>query len=45
MSGLRIDFIASLDGYGAARLARLVGLEGPEYLGWFDDSRKWTKRS
>jgi dihydrofolate reductase len=35
MSSLMVDFIISLDGYGAAEgWPGYWGLEGPEYLGW-----------
>jgi dihydrofolate reductase len=38
MSELLIDFITSLDGYGAADgWPGLWGLGGPEYLAWLDD--------
>ncbi|MDA4890859.1 dihydrofolate reductase family protein [Microbacterium resistens] len=37
MQPLTIDFIISLDGYGAAEgWPGWWGLEGPEYLGWLD---------
>lgn len=37
MQKLTIDFITSLDGYGAAEgWPGWWGLEGPEYLGWLD---------
>ena len=39
MPELLIDFITSLDGYGAAEgWPGWWGLEGPEYLGWLDES-------
>jgi dihydrofolate reductase len=39
MSELFIDFITSLDGYGAAEgWPGWWGLEGPEYLGWLEES-------
>jgi dihydrofolate reductase len=39
MSELLIDFITSLDGYGAAEgWPGWWGLEGPEYLGWLEAS-------
>jgi len=39
MPELLIDFITSLDGYGAAEgWPGWWGLEGPEYLGWLDAS-------
>jgi hypothetical protein len=35
---LLVDFITSLDGYGAAEgWPGLWGLQGPEYLGWLDE--------
>ena len=38
MPELLVDFIASLDGYGAAEgWPGWWGLEGPEYLGWLGD--------
>jgi dihydrofolate reductase len=38
MSELLVDFITSLDGYGAAEgWPGWWGLEGPEYLGWLAD--------
>ena len=38
MSELLIDFITSLDGYGAAEgWPGWWGLEGPEYLAWLGD--------
>src|ERR687890_574604 len=38
MPELLVDFITSLDGYGAAEgWPGLWGLEGPEYLAWLDD--------
>ena len=38
MPGLLIDFITSLDGYGAAEgWPGWWGLEGPEYLAWLGD--------
>jgi dihydrofolate reductase len=38
MPELMVDFITSLDGYGAAEgWPGLWGLEGPEYLGWLED--------
>lgn len=38
MSELLVDFITSLDGYGAAEgWPGWWGLEGPEYLGWLED--------
>jgi dihydrofolate reductase len=39
MPELLIDFITSLDGYGAAEgWPGWWGLEGPEYLGWLEES-------
>lgn len=42
MPTLTVDFIASLDGYGAAEgWPAYWGLEGPEYLAWLkEDSRQ-----
>ncbi|GAB3995780.1 dihydrofolate reductase family protein [Glycomyces albus] len=38
MQELMIDFITSLDGYGAAEgWPAFWGLEGPEYLGWLEE--------
>lgn len=38
MSELLVDFITSLDGYGAAEgWPGWWGLEGPEYLGWLEE--------
>ena len=38
MPELLVDFIASLDGYGAAEgWPGFWGLEGPEYLAWLED--------
>ena len=38
MPGLLVDFITSLDGYGAAEgWPGWWGLEGPEYLGWLNE--------
>jgi hypothetical protein len=35
---LLVDFITSLDGYGAAEgWPGWWGLQGPEYLGWLDE--------
>jgi dihydrofolate reductase len=37
-AGLMVDFIVSLDGYGAAEgWPGLWGMEGPEYLAWLDE--------
>lgn len=39
MQTLTVDFIMSLDGYGAAEgWPGFWGMEGPEYLGWLEDS-------
>ena len=39
MPELIVDFITSLDGYGAAEgWPGFWGLEGPEYLGWLDEA-------
>ncbi len=39
MPELLVDFITSLDGYGAAEdWPGWWGLQGPEYLAWLDDS-------
>lgn len=39
MQNLTVDFIMSLDGYGAAAgWPGFWGMEGPEYLGWLDAS-------
>ncbi|WP_203580771.1 dihydrofolate reductase family protein [Microbacterium hibisci] len=39
MQTLTVDFIISLDGYGAAEgWPGWWGLEGPDYLGWLEDS-------
>jgi dihydrofolate reductase len=38
-----VDFIISLDGYGAAEgWPGYWGLEGPEYLGWLDEQEEHT---
>jgi dihydrofolate reductase len=38
MQTLMVDFIISLDGYGAADgWPGLWGMQGPEYLGWLDE--------
>src|SRR5215210_1741480 len=38
MPELLVDFITSLDGYGAAEgWPGFWGLEGPEYLAWLED--------
>ncbi len=39
MAELLVDFITSLDGYGAAEgWPGFWGLEGPEYLGWLEET-------
>jgi hypothetical protein len=39
MAELLVDFITSLDGYASAEgWPGYWGLEGPEYLGWLDQS-------
>jgi len=46
MTELLVDFITSLDGYGAAGgWPGLWGLEGPEYLGCWSSSPRTTTRS
>jgi dihydrofolate reductase len=41
MPALLVDFITSLDGYGAAEgWPGWWGLEGPEYLGWLNEQLK-----
>ena len=46
MPELMIDFITSLDGYGAAEgWPGFWGLEGPEYLAWLGTSRRSTTPS
>ena len=43
MQDLMVDFIISLDGYGAAEgWPGLWGMEGPEYLGWLDEQEEHT---
>lgn len=43
MQKLMVDFIMSLDGYGAAEgWPGYWGLEGPEYLGWLDEQEEHT---
>jgi dihydrofolate reductase len=43
MQNLMVDFIISLDGYGAAEgWPGLWGMEGPEYLGWLDEQEEHT---
>ena len=40
MQTLMVDFIISLDGYGAAEgWPGFWGMEGPEYLGWLGEQR------
>src|SRR5438046_9340790 len=43
MQSLMVDFILSLDGYGAAEgWPGSWGMEGPEYLGWLDEQEEHT---
>jgi dihydrofolate reductase len=43
MSNLTVDFIISLDGYGAAEgWPGYWGMEGPEYLGWLAEHEEHT---
>ena len=43
MRPLVVDFIISLDGYGAAEgWPGYWGMEGPEYLGWLDEQEEHT---
>ena len=43
MQSLMVDFIISLDGYGAAEgWPGFWGLEGPEYLGWLNEQEEHT---
>ena len=43
MRRLVVDFIISLDGYGAAEgWPGYWGMEGPEYLGWLDEHEEHT---
>ena len=43
MATLMVDFITSLDGYGAAEgWPGWWGMESPEYLGWLDEKPKHT---
>ena len=43
MQELLVDFITSLDGYGAAKgWPGWWGLEGPEYLGWLGEQPNYT---
>ncbi len=43
MPDLMVDYIMSLDGYGAAEgWPGFWGMEGPEYLGWLDEQEEHT---
>lgn len=43
MQTLMVDFIISLDGYGAADgWPGFWGMEGPEYLGWLEEQEEHT---
>jgi len=43
MQKLMVDFIISLDGYGAAEgWPGYWGMESPEYLGWLDEQEEHT---
>jgi dihydrofolate reductase len=43
MQSLMVDFIISLDGYGAAEgWPGFWGMEGPEYLGWLGEQEEHT---
>ena len=43
MQTLMVDFIISLDGYGAAEgWPGYWGMEGPEYMGWLDEQEEHT---
>ncbi|MEJ2889566.1 dihydrofolate reductase family protein [Actinomycetospora aeridis] len=43
MPTLMVDFIISLDGYGAGEgWPGFWGMEGPEYLGWLDEQEEHT---
>ena len=43
MQHLMVDFIMSLDGYGAAEgWPGLWGMGGPEYLGWLEEGPEYT---
>jgi dihydrofolate reductase len=43
MQSLMVDFIISLDGYGAAEgWPGFWGMEGPEYLGWLEGQEEHT---
>ena len=51
MASLMVDFIISLDGYGAAEgWPGYWGMEGPEYLAWIEKDRNrptslsWVRR-
>lgn len=45
MPELLVDFITSLDGYGAAEdWPGWWGLQGPEYLAWLDDQPERSYR-
>ena len=51
MASLMVDFIISLDGYGAADgWPGYWGMEGPEYLAWLEEERhtstphSWARR-
>ena len=46
MQELLVDFITSLDGYGAAEgWPGFWGLQGPEYLAWLGENPNATTRS
>jgi hypothetical protein len=43
MGTLMVDFITSLDGYGAAEgWPGWWGMESPEYLGWLGEQPEYT---
>ena len=43
MRNLMVDFIISLDGYGAAEgWPGFWGMDGPEYLGWLEEQEEHT---
>jgi dihydrofolate reductase len=43
MPNLMVDFIISLDGYGAAEgWPGYWGMEGPEYMRWLDEGEEYT---
>src|SRR2546426_9708991 len=43
VQSLMVDFITSLDGYGAAEgWPGFWGMEGPEYLGWLEEQEEHT---